>query len=200
ELARLLLRSALHAHLPRGEAAVELLLLPGLAGRLVVPAVLLVEPVLDPARARLDSVLAEHRLHDRVSLFGRGAGRGVDVDGVLIARDREPVSLQVACELARLGAEVAREPVEETRRVLLLDLDRDAPVVVRHRAEPSLRGWTGASCTGAPRRATRPARRESSTSGSSCSSRIRPGRPGSPCSWTATARELRRRCGGRRRR
>ena len=101
ELARRLVRSALDAHLPRGEAAVELFLLPGLAGRLVVPAVLLVEPVLDPARARLDPVLAEHGLDDRVRLLGRGAGRRVDVDRVVVARDRESLGLEVVRELAR---------------------------------------------------------------------------------------------------
>ena len=40
--------------LPRRVAALELLFLPGLARRLVVPAVLGVEPVLDRARLRLD--------------------------------------------------------------------------------------------------------------------------------------------------
>ena len=115
ELARRLGRSALDAHLPRGEAAVELLLLPRLAGRLVVPAVFLVDPVLDPARARLDAVLAELGLDDRVRLLGCRVGCGVDEDRVVVARDREPLRLQLVRELARLDAEVAGEPVEEAR-------------------------------------------------------------------------------------
>src|SRR6476646_195399 len=134
KLTGLLARSALDAHLPRGEATLELFLLPRLARRLVVPAVLLVEPMLDPARSRLHAVLAQLRLDERVSLLGRRAGGRVDVDGVVVARDREPVSLQVVSELTRLGAEVACKPVEEAGGVLLfLDLDPDAPVVVRHR-------------------------------------------------------------------
>src|SRR5436305_11210531 len=56
ELACLLTRGALHAHLPRRESAPELFLFPRLAGWLVAPAVLLVDPVLDATRPRLDAV------------------------------------------------------------------------------------------------------------------------------------------------
>src|SRR5439155_17467771 len=69
---RLLARSAFDAHLPRGEAALELFLLPRLARWLVVPAVLLVEPVLDPARSRLDAVCTQLGLDDRVRALGLG--------------------------------------------------------------------------------------------------------------------------------
>src|SRR5207342_3731498 len=199
ERVRLLAGRTLDAHLPGSETAVELLLLPRLARRLVVPAILLVEPVLDLARLRLDAVRAKLGLDHEQSLLGRRACGGVDVDGAAVARDREAVRLESLCELACLFVEVAGEPVEEAGSVLLfVDLDRDAPVVVRHRGEPSLRGWIGASGTSARRSATRPARRGSSTSGSSCSSLTRRGRPGCVCSWTTTARGLWSGCGVRR--
>jgi len=73
ELASLLAGRALDPHLPRCKAAVELFLFPGLARRLVVPPILFVDPVLDPARLRLDAVLAQLRLDDRVGALGCGS-------------------------------------------------------------------------------------------------------------------------------
>src|SRR5262249_19548033 len=129
ELVRLLAGRALDPHLPRSVAAVELLLLPGLALRLVVPAVLLVEPVLDPALARLDAVRAQLRLDDRVRALGGRTRRGVDENRLVVARDRELLRLELLRELARLGVEIPRQPFEKPGRVLLfLDLDPDAPV------------------------------------------------------------------------
>jgi hypothetical protein len=55
ELLRRVVRGEGDPDLPRREAAVELLLFPGLALRLVFPALLGVEPALDPARLRLGS-------------------------------------------------------------------------------------------------------------------------------------------------
>ena len=133
EVVRLLAGGTFDAHLPRSEAAVELFLLPRLARGLGVPAVLLVDPVLDAARPRVDAVLAELGLDHRVRALGFGTGRGVDEDGVGVVGDREPVRLQFFRELARFRAEVAREAVEQAGRVFLfLDLDPDAPVVVPH--------------------------------------------------------------------
>src|ERR1700751_545270 len=91
ELVGLLAGRALDPPLPRGKAAVELFLLPGLHRRLVVPAVLRVDPVLDPARLRLDAVRAQLRLDNRERALGRGARRGVDEDRLVVARDREAV-------------------------------------------------------------------------------------------------------------
>ncbi len=60
-------------------AGVDLLLFPGLAGRLAAPAILLVDPALDLALA------------DQVAGPLRVAGRGgVDEDLVAVARDDEP--------------------------------------------------------------------------------------------------------------
>src|SRR5439155_11418638 len=99
-------------HLPRGEAALELFLLPRLARRLVVPAILLVEPVLDPARARREALLAELDFHDVVGELRFGSARCVDEDGVAVTRDREAARCQVLGELARLGVEIPSEPLE----------------------------------------------------------------------------------------
>src|SRR5579859_2014335 len=132
ELPRLLSGGALHPHLPRGEATTELFRFPRLAG-LVVPAVLVVEPVLDLAGARLGAVRAKLRFDDPEGLLGFCVAVRVDEDRVVAARDREPSRSEILRELARLGVELAGESLEEAGRVLLLfDLDPDPPVVFGH--------------------------------------------------------------------
>jgi hypothetical protein len=69
--------------------------------------------VLDRAGARLDAVRAELRLDDRVGLLRRCASRGVDEDRLAVARDREPVRLEVARELA---SPESRSPVSRLSR------------------------------------------------------------------------------------
>src|SRR5438105_5086253 len=62
ELAGLVVRTEPDPDLPRRVAAVELLLFPGLAGRLVVPALLVLQPMLDPRRARCAAEAPQLRL------------------------------------------------------------------------------------------------------------------------------------------
>jgi hypothetical protein len=57
-------------------------------------------------------------LDDRVRTLGLGAARGVDEDGVGVARNCEAMGLEPARELARFLVEVAREPLEQAARVL----------------------------------------------------------------------------------
>src|SRR5215468_2376792 len=133
KLVGLFARRTLDAHLPRCIAALELLLFPRLARRLIVPAVLLVEPVLDLTRPRFDAVRAKLRLHDCVRALCFGASPGVDEHCGAVARDDEPSGLELVRELPRLLVEVTAEPVEQPRGVFLfLDVDPDAPVVVGH--------------------------------------------------------------------
>src|SRR5437868_3441015 len=133
EIPRLLPRRAFDAHLPRRKAAFELFFLPRLARRLVVPPILLVEPVLDPARPCLDPALGELGLDHLVGLLRFGASVGIDEESVVVARDREAPLLQLLGQLARLRAELACQPLEQPRGVLLfLDLNTDAPVVFGH--------------------------------------------------------------------
>ena len=127
---RLVLRGALDAHLPRRVAAVELLLLPRLRRRLVVPALLVGEPVLDLARLRLDAVLAQLRLDHDLRLRRVIRRGGVDEDDVVLAGDREPLRLEVLGELGRLAADADAEPLHQPAGMLLVfDEDPDAPVV-----------------------------------------------------------------------
>jgi hypothetical protein len=110
ELSCLLAGLTLDANLPRREPAVELFLLPRPARRLVVPAVLLVEPVLDPARPRLDAVLAELRLDDFQRLLRLGASVGVDEDCFAVAGDGETPLSQLPGE-PRSPARRSSKPV-----------------------------------------------------------------------------------------
>jgi hypothetical protein len=106
EVAGSLAGAAVDAYLPRREAVRELLLFPRLARRLVVPALLVLEPVLDPVRAA-DERARALRLCVRVR---------VDEDVVAVARDREaPGSLDAA------------QPLEE--RAGIIGLQVDAKVV-----------------------------------------------------------------------
>jgi hypothetical protein len=86
ELARGAARAAVHAHLPGRVAVLELLLLPRLRGGLVVPALLVLEPVLDP-RVAADELRGALCLRVRVR---------VDEDVVPVARDREAAAVDVA--------------------------------------------------------------------------------------------------------
>src|SRR5262249_29710972 len=99
ELARLLPRGTFDTHLPRRVAVLELFLLPRLTRWLVIPAVLLVEPVLDLAGARLDAAFAQLRIDDGVRLLGCGEGSGVDEDRLAVAGNGEPAVLQLLGEL-----------------------------------------------------------------------------------------------------
>ena len=130
KLARLPVGAALHAHLPGRVAALDLLLFPCLARRLVVPALLVGEPVLDPARPRLDPVLAQRRADHGIGLLGLVARGRVDEDRVAVAGDGEAPFLQLARQLAGLAAELGARSRQQARGVArLVDLDPDAPVV-----------------------------------------------------------------------
>src|SRR5207302_4361291 len=69
KLASRLPRRTFDAHFPRREAAIELLLFPRFARRLVVPAILLVDPVPDATRSRLDAVRVPLGLDESVCLL-----------------------------------------------------------------------------------------------------------------------------------
>jgi len=64
QLARLGMRLALDANLPRRVATLELLFLPRLLRRLAGPALLVVEPALDRRGVRLDAFIRELGLND----------------------------------------------------------------------------------------------------------------------------------------
>jgi hypothetical protein len=111
-------------------AVLELVLLPRLVGRLVVPAVLLVEPVLDLARDGGDLVVVQKRLDDGARTLRLRARAGVDEDLAPIVGDGELALFELARELCGLAAELEAEPVEQVRDApLVLDLDADAVVV-----------------------------------------------------------------------
>src|SRR5579862_4431116 len=117
------------ADLPRRGAPIELLLFPRLRLRLVVPALLCLEPVLDPARLGLAAEAAKLSIDHGVRALGlRPRGR-VDEDLVAVPRDGQALPLEIARELARLLVELGAEPIEEPARVRLLHLDSNAPVV-----------------------------------------------------------------------
>src|SRR5919197_6018131 len=131
KLDRSLRRTGIDAHLPRCVATVEQIALRlELLGELVVPALFVGEPVLDLAHGGVDVVLAELRFDDAAGLLGFGARSRVDVDPLIVARDRQATPLELLRELARLGAEVETEPLEKCVGVLLCDVDLDSPVVV----------------------------------------------------------------------
>src|SRR5207302_5236144 len=130
---RLVTRGALDPDLPRRVAAIELLLFPRLAGRLVVPPLLVLEPVLDAGRMCGAAEAAQLGLDHAVGALGLRLRRGVDEDLVAVPRDCEPALLQLARELARLLVEIGAEPVEQAAGMRLLDLDADAPVVCHGR-------------------------------------------------------------------
>ena len=94
ERVRLLVRRALDADLPGRVPALEHLLLPALVLRLVVPASLVGEPVLDADDERLDGGLLEFGLDDLARLLGLEARRRVDEDRVPVARDGEALGLR----------------------------------------------------------------------------------------------------------
>src|SRR5437868_13804390 len=182
------MRRSCDPYLPRRIAMVELLFFPGFRLWLVVPSLFVFEPMLDRARLRLHVKCPQLRLDQLLRSLGLGSRCGVHEDLVAVTRDGEPTALEPLGELPGLVVQLDPEPLEQPL-VHVLDLDADAPIVVRHRPEPSLRAWTAASGTSARRRGTRPASSGSPTSGSSFSSRMRPGRPGCPCSWWATVRQ-----------
>jgi hypothetical protein len=103
ELAGRTAGAAVDADLPRRVALVELFLLPRLVRRLVVPALLLLEPALDPVLAA----------DDPGGPLRVGIGVRVDEDVVAVVRDGEASAL-----VAR-----AAEPLEQRVRVVRLDVD-----------------------------------------------------------------------------
>src|SRR3954451_1167651 len=82
ELLRLAVRGALDAHLPRCVAGVGGLLLERLAGRLAVPAILGVEPVLGDDLARSQAELADLAVDGRPRAVELRLRPGVDEDRV----------------------------------------------------------------------------------------------------------------------
>jgi len=96
-------RAAVDPHLPWRVAVVELLLLPGLGRRLVVPPLLGLEPVLDAVRAA----------GERTRALGLGPRVRIDEDVVAVPGDRE-----AALVVARLS-----EPLQEGVWVVGRDVD-----------------------------------------------------------------------------
>jgi hypothetical protein len=112
-------------------AVLELVLFPRLVRRLVVPAVVLVEPVLDLAGDGGDPVVVQERLDDGAGALGLGARAGVNEDLVPVVGDGELALLELAGELRGLAAELEAEPIEQVRdAAFVLDLDADAVVVL----------------------------------------------------------------------
>ena len=180
ELLGFLARAALDAHLPRREALVELLLLPRLGRRFVVPALLGVEPVLDLARLRLDAVRAQLGLDDGLRLLGVGLRAAVDEDRLVVDARRiagVPSDRPRAPEPRRSSRRRAALRRPWLLRPRSLSASRRSPC----RVEPNLPGWTGARSTSRRPRGTRRARAVRTTSGSSCSLRTPRGRPGCAC-------------------
>src|SRR5690348_9739969 len=132
ELLGVVVRLALDADLPRGVPAIEHLFLPRLGLRVVVPALLGVEPVLDAEDERLDVRFFELGFDDLERLPRLQPRRRVDEDRVTVARNREPSLLQLLRELPCLRPEVEADSLEEALGALVLELDADPPVVARH--------------------------------------------------------------------
>ena len=135
----LVVRGALHAHFPGGEAAGHELLLDVRLVGLRVPAVVLVEPVLEDDLCRRDARLFELRFDNRARLLGIGSRGCVDEDRVSVVRHGQAVERQLLRQLLRARADVDAQPLEEATGLLLVELDADAPVVAGHRRQPSLR-------------------------------------------------------------
>ena len=138
EVVGLLVGLALDAHLPGREAAGDELLLDVRQVGLRVPAVIVVQPVLEDDLASGDAGLLELGVDERASLRRFRRRRRVDEHRVGVVRHREPVELELLGELLRARRDVDAEPVEEATRLLLFQLDANAPVVPGHRAQPSL--------------------------------------------------------------
>src|SRR5262249_24102235 len=100
-----------------------------LLGRLVVPAVLVGEPVLDRPDPRLGGLFAQLRLDERARSLGLGPRACVDEDRLVVARDGEAPTFELLGKLAGLRAEVEPETLEQALGMLFLDIDPDAPVV-----------------------------------------------------------------------
>src|SRR5438067_2434529 len=118
ELRGLVARPALDVHLPGRTAFREQLLLGRGSGRLVVPPLLFVEPMLDRPDVGLEPFGRELGLDDRSRALRFEAGRGVDEDLVPVVRDDELPTLERPNQLVRLGVELEAEPGEEPVRVL----------------------------------------------------------------------------------
>src|SRR6478672_1117421 len=131
ELFGLLGRAGVDADLPGGEAVLEHFMLRLVALRLlVVPSVLVREPVLDLAHSAFDVVLAQLGLDDLPRPVGLGPRARVDEQRLVVARNGEPASLEILRQLAGLGAEVEAQPFEQPVGMRVLEVDPDAPVVV----------------------------------------------------------------------
>ena len=134
ELSRLLVRVALDANLPRRVALLEDLLVDVALRRLVVPALLFVQPVLDAALLGPEAVVAELGVDDVLRLLDLGPCRRVDENRLAVPGDGQPARFEILGELACLGAQVAPKPVEDARGVFLLfEFDVEPPVVGCHR-------------------------------------------------------------------
>ena len=114
ERLRLLGGSRLEPDLPWREPLLEdVLLRLEFLRRLVVPPILLSQPVLDRADAALGAELAELRFDDRPSALGLGPRACIDEERVVVARDDEAPALELLGQLSGLEAEIEAEPLEQ---------------------------------------------------------------------------------------
>src|SRR5947208_13976040 len=134
ELPSLVEALALDADLPGRVAALEQVLFDVRLRRLVVPAVLVVEPVLGHEPDGSQAFVLQLLLDDAAGLFGLQSGGGVDEHRVSVLGNGEPLIAQLGGQLIRVALREP-EPLEQAAgSVLVGQLDPDAPVVGGHQA------------------------------------------------------------------
>jgi hypothetical protein len=106
-------RAAVDPNLPRRVAAGDELLLDIRCVGLGVPAILVVQPVLQHNLFGDDARLLQLGVDDGARLCGLRCGCCVHEHRVLVVRHREAVELQLVGELARTRADVYAQPLEE---------------------------------------------------------------------------------------
>ena len=94
-------------------AALDQILLGARMRRLVVPALLVGEPMLDVALGTLEPVVAQFGLDHGMRLLRLSPGIGVDEQGAVLTRDDQMMALQRFRELLSLWAKLMAEKMGE---------------------------------------------------------------------------------------